>query len=329
MAITGLSGPGVYFGTTLTSSGVDLEHNPDRGPTGFDLGSLLLDPRQPFAYQPGGATTRDYFGWATGGGPVVDQAPSATSSNVIAATQVPTGGTALTLNTVSSNGFGAASTINAYEGGTVSIRAIDGAMTGLGFGINNTANAWNPTTAVSRTLTIFGSSQGSSNEAWSIAGRDIYGQKMTELVLGASTGQSSNVGTATKKAYKYIASIVPSTVNGSIGSTLVTVGTNDVFGFPLRVDHSMYGLTWAGSPSTSALITVSSAYTFAVTATPTSTTGDVRGTIATSGVVGSVSNSSNWKLVMFAVPSAQNLQGVSLGTSYPSGLVGPQQFSSV
>jgi hypothetical protein len=32
---------------------------------------------------------------------------------------------------------------------------------------------------------------------------------------------------------------------------------------------------------------------------------------------------------MFISPSAQNMQAVSLGSSYPSGLVGNQQFSSV
>jgi hypothetical protein len=331
MAVSTLSGPQVTFGITLTSCGIDLEHNPDRGPSVADLGEGLLDPRPPFMFAPGQASSKPFFAWAgLFGGPVVDQAPSATSTNVIAATQVPVGGTALTLNANTSQGFGAAVTINAYEGGTATVRPIDGAMTGLAFGISGGINLWNPTTAISRTLTFFGSSNGSSAEAWSIAGRDIYGQKMTELVLGASTGQSSNVGASTKKAYKYIASIVPSTVNGSIGSTLVTVGTNDVFGFPLRVDHPGYVTAWAGATSSATLITASSAsiHTLAVTATPTSTTGDVRGTLGSS-TVGSVSNSSNFKIVMFISPSAQNLQGVSLGSSYPAGIVGQLQFSSV
>jgi len=312
-----------------------MEHNPDRGPSFCDLGEGLLDPRPPFAFQPGSASSKPFYGWAgLFGGPVVDQAPSAKSSNIIAATQAPTGGTALTLNAVTSNGFGPATTINAYEGGTVSIRPIDGAMTGLAFGVSGGPNLWNPTTAIARTLsfvgvtsTSTGGTAGSSLEAWSIAGRDLYGQKVTELVIGASVQVNS------QKAYKYISSIVPSTVNGAIGSTAIIVGTNDVFGFPLRVDHPAYITCWAGPASSATLVTISTgAHTYAATATATSSTGDVRGTIGTSTITGTVSNSSNWKIVMFISPSAQNLQTMSLSsntTAYPSGLVGVQQFSSV
>lgn len=331
MAVSTVAGPQITYGITLSSSGADFEHNPDRGPSFADLGEGLLDPRPPFMFAPGQASSKPFFGWAgLFGGPVVDQAPSATSTNNIAATQVPVGGTALTLNANTSLGFGAAAIINAYEGGTVSIRPIDGAMTGLAFGVSGGANLWNPQTAVARTLTVFGSSNGSTAEAWSVAGRDLYGQKMTELILGASTGQSSNVGGIGKKAWKYISSIVPSTVNGAIGSTLVTVGTNDVYGFPLRVDHPGYVTAWAGSASSATLITASSAsiHTLAVTSAASATTGDVRGTLGSS-TVGSLSNSSNFKIVMFISPSAQNLQATSLGSSYPSGIVGLQQFSSV
>jgi hypothetical protein len=330
MTVTSNSGPQINFGTVLSSSGADIEHNSDRGPSFCDLGEGLLDPRPPFMFQPGAASSKAFYGWpGLFGGPVVDQAPSATSSNVIAATQVPVGGTALTLNANTSLGFGAATTINAYEGGTVSVRPIDGVMTGLAFGVSGGPNLWNPTTAVARTLTVFGSSNGSTAEAWSVVGRDLYGQKMTELIIGGSNGQSSNVGGVGKKAWKYIQSITPSTQNGAIGSTLVTVGTNDVYGFPLRVDHPGYVTCWAGPASSATLVTLSTGFhTLAVTSAATATTGDVRGTIATSGT-GSVSNSSNWKVVMFVSPSAQNLQGVSLGSSYPAGIVGLQQFSSV
>lgn len=326
MTITANSGPYVAFGTVTSASGVDMEHNPDRGPSVCDLGMMRIDPRAPFGFQPGSASSKPFFGWAGPfSGPVVDQAPSAVSSNIIAATQVPVGGTALTLNTVSSNGFGAATTINAFEGGSTSVRAIDGAMTGAAFGVSGGVNIWNPATAISRTLTIFGSSQGSSAEAWSIAGRDIYGQKMTELVLGASTGQSSNVGAVTKKAFKYISAITPSTVNGSIGSTLVTVGTNDVFGLPIRVDHPAYAQVWFGASSVALqLFSTGSGYVFASTAaTATSTTGDVRGTVAST----ITSTAAGFRVVIVASPSVANLLTVT--TSNTAGLVGVTQFSSV
>jgi hypothetical protein len=327
MTVSSVAGPTISYGITLSSSGADMEHNPDRGPSFSDLGEGLLDPRPPFMFQPGSASSKPFYGWpGLFGGPVVDQAPSAVSSNVIAATQVPVGGTALTLNAITSNGFGAATTINAYEGGTALVRPIDGVMTGLAFGVSGGPNLWNPTTAVARTLSVYGSSNGSSNEAWSVAGRDLYGQKMTELILGASTGASSNVGGQGKKAWKYISAITPSTVNGSIGSTFVTIGTNDVYGFPLRVDYPAYVTAWQGPPAAALLITGSSQYhTLAVSSAATNVTGDVRGTIAST----ITSTNTGFKIVMFISPSAQNLQAVSLGSSYPSGIVGLTQFSSV
>lgn len=324
MTVSTLSGPQVTFGITLTSCGIDMEHNPDRGPSVADLGEGLLDPRPPFMFSPGQASSKPFFAWAgLFGGPVVDQTPSAKSSNLIAATQVPVGGTALVLNAVTSNGFGPATPINAYEGGTVAVRPIDGAMTGLAFGVSGGINLWNPQTAVARTVQITGSISGTSAEAWSLAGRDLYGQKITELVLGASTGGTT---VNSQKAYKYVSAIVPSTVNGAIGSTSVIVGTNDTFGFPLRVDHPGYVTAWQGPSSAAFLITGSSGFhTLAVTSAATNTTGDVRGTISSS--IGS--SVAGFKIVMFISPSAQNLQGVSLGTSYPMGIVGLQQFSSV
>jgi hypothetical protein len=324
MTITANSGPYVAFGTVISASGSDLEHNADRGVSAVDLGMMRLDPRAPFGYQPGAASSKPFYGWAGPfSGPVVDQAPSAKSTNIIAATQVPVGGTALTLNTVSSNGFGAATTITAFEGGSTSVRAIDGAMTGAAFGVSGGVNIWNPATAVARTLSFFGSSNGSSAEAWSIAGRDIYGQKMTELVLGASTGQSSNVGAVSLKAWKYISAITPSTVNGSIGSTLVIVGTNDVFGFPIRVDHPAYAQAYLGA-SSNAVVLASSQFLFASTAaTATSTTGDVRGTVAST----ISSTAAGFRVVIVASPSVANLLTVT--STNTAGLVGVTQFSSI
>ena len=60
---------------SLTSSGADLEHNPDRGPSFADLGEGLIDPRPPFMFNPGQGSSKAFFGWAgLFGGPVVDQA---------------------------------------------------------------------------------------------------------------------------------------------------------------------------------------------------------------------------------------------------------------
>lgn len=330
MTVTSVAGPQICYGITLSSSGADLEHNPDRGPSICDLGEGLMDPRPQFCFQPGGASSKPFFAWAgLFGGPVLDAIPQTISSNGIAATQVPTGGTALTLTTSANSSSIVSVSLNPPEGGAaITINAIDGAMAGKAFGVNGAVNLWDPSKAIARALTIFGSSNGSSAEAWSIAGRDLYGFKVTELVLGASTGQSSNVGTTTKKAYKYISSIVPSTVNGAIGSTLVTVGTADIYGFPLRVDTVPYLTIWLGPSSAQGVVNFSTAgnHTFANTATATSTTGDVRGVYASS-VASNSTGSAPVRIAMFISPSVGNLATVTSTTF--AGIVGVTQFSSV
>ena len=51
MTITAFSGPVGQFGTVQTSSagtgivGLDMEHNPSRGPMFSDLGDAMMDPR--------------------------------------------------------------------------------------------------------------------------------------------------------------------------------------------------------------------------------------------------------------------------------------------
>ena len=41
MTVTSHSGPHISFGTVLTASGADMEHNPDRGPSGIQAGRAL------------------------------------------------------------------------------------------------------------------------------------------------------------------------------------------------------------------------------------------------------------------------------------------------
>jgi hypothetical protein len=324
MTITAVSGPTVSFGTVLTSCGADLEHNPDRGPSFADLGEGLLDPRPQFMFQPGAASSKAFYGWAgLFGGPVVDAIPQTLNSAGIAASQVPVGGTALTFTTTATSSSFVTATITAPESGqNISVLAIDGSMGGKAFGVSGGPNLWDPTRAICRTLSITGSSNGSTAEAWSIAGRDLYGFKQTELVIGAS------IAVNTKKAYKYISSIIPSTVNGAIGSTGVTVGTNDVYGFPLRVDNVPYLTIYLGPSSAAGVVNFSTAgnHLFAVTSAASNTTGDVRGTYASS-VASNSTQAAPIRVAMFISPSVQNLATVT-STNF-SGLVGLTQFSSV
>lgn len=324
MTVTSISGPQVCYGVTLSSSGADFEHNPDRGPSICDLGEGLMDPRPQFMFQPGGASSKAFFAWAgLFGGPVVDAIPQTISSNGIAATQVPVGGTALTLATSSgSSSVTSVSIIAPETGKAVTINAIDGAMAGVGFGVSGQVNLWDPTKAIARTLQITGSSNGSTAEAWSVAGRDLYGFKMTELIIGASVTANG------KKAWKYISSIVPSTVNGAIGSTAVIVGTNDVYGFPMRVDNVPYVTIWLGASSLAGVVNFSTAgnHLFAVTSGASNTTGDVRGTYASS-VASNSTGAAPVRVAMFISPSVGNLATIT-STNF-AGIVGLTQFSSV
>jgi len=72
---------------------------------------------------------------------------------------------------------------------------------------------------------------------WSIAGRDAYGFKITEAITGSSSGLVAQVTLTSKKAYKYISQIIPVNSTGTVGSTRVTVGTADTYGFPFLVHN--------------------------------------------------------------------------------------------
>lgn len=105
-----------------------------------------------------------------------------------------------------------------------------------------------------------------------VSGFDIYGQPMSEVI---ATGAVASTTTAGKKAFHQISS---ATISGSPVVT-VSIGTGDVFGSPVRFTDRGYiaRVGWdnalAGDAATVAV---------ADTATATTTTGDVRGTVAPS-----------------------------------------------
>ena len=53
--------------TASASSGADYEHNPDRGVSVADLGLMVSDPRAPYSFDPGGASSKAFFGWLQNG----------------------------------------------------------------------------------------------------------------------------------------------------------------------------------------------------------------------------------------------------------------------
>lgn len=124
---------------------------------------------------------------------------------------------------------------------------------------------------VARCIKATGAGASTAATLITLTGYDEYGQYMTQTF----TGPTGTAATTTTKAFKYIytAAAAGNTVSG------VALGTADVFGLPKRVDQWGYVVspTWAG-----ANITASTNFVAAVTTTATATTGDVRGTYATS-----------------------------------------------
>lgn len=117
---------------------------------------------------------------------------------------------------------------------------------------------------------------GGTARAFTVSGYDYYGQAMSEVITSVA-----NATTPGKKAFYQISGI---TVAGAT-TTAVTVGTTDVLGSPVRIldlgyiVHAGYNNTLADNAGTAVA---------AVTATATTTTGDVRGTFtpasATDGI---------------------------------------------
>lgn len=133
------------------------------------------------------------------------------------------------------------------------------------FGQNLGVRAYSPQGMLGRNVRITTAS--GDTAVYTVVGYDVYGYPMSEAITanGATTVSGA-------KAFKYIKSVTPV---GTVGAT-VTVGTGDVFGFPL-FSNSFYDvqISWnAGA------IAATTGYTAGVATTATTTTGDVRGTYA-------------------------------------------------
>lgn len=317
MGLTDFSGPVISFGRAAGSGTTGTtEYNSDQGPSLFDQGTALLDPRAPFGYAPGQRAGQGTYGWYyTADILVVDQVPSTLATNNIALAQVPVAGTPLTL-TAGTGVTGGTTITRADTGAQVTgVLAIDGAMTPVSFGqgpdgSGGPVKLWDPTKAVSRNLRFTSAGNDSAATAV-IRGFDLYGFAVAEQVTLANAGVASSV-----RAYKYILSITPA---GTLSGSNLSAGTGDVYGFPIRADTMRTGgfgevqVTWNG-----ALVTATTGFVAAVTTNPaTITTGDVRGTYA---VQGAASDNAR-RLQIYASPTLANIQSAV-------GLYGVAQFTN-
>lgn len=293
MSFDARTGPRISFGRGRSPAGGAGEYNADApAPDMSAYGYALMDTRTPFAYQPGQNDTRPFYGFLGAGDVVlIDQAPSTLAVDNIVVAEALTIATPMTLVTTSGAGITVSSSVvNALTGVTVTgLLAIDTAMTGSALGASGSMNLWDPAKAVSRALSLTSTSNLSGLTITAV-GYDVFGYPVT----CTRAGPNNNTVNFTK-ALKYVASITPSATNAGT----MSVGTSDIYGFPLRADAFAYvPIYWNDT-----LITASTGFVAAVTTDPaTATTGDVRGTYA----VQSASDGTK-KLQVFWRPKVANI----------------------
>lgn len=271
MSITAISGPYVQF-PEGAQTGTSPGQNPEAGPALFSHGYAIMDLRPPYVYVPGQNFGDQTCGWISLDCQTLDEVPYTATTSNIAAAQTATAGTALTLVSVSATGIVAGVTITSALTGQIvtGLLAINSQMTTVVYGSAGTIQVWDPTTAISRNVTISSNASDSAG-TYTVRGYDIYSFPLTETITGANGSTAAYTLAAGAKAFKYIASVTPA---GTVSSTGVIVGVGDTIGLPLRADRSGELSVILGNTA----IVASTGFTAAVTTTATATSGDVRGT---------------------------------------------------
>ena len=183
--------------------------------------------------------------------------------------------------------LGGTGTITGYSNPTTYILT---AVTATTATLTTTAGAAVVTTAGTPTGLTY--TLGVAPQAMTVSGYDYYyGQPMTEVITSSAAISTAVNG---KKAFYQISSIATA---GATGTT-ITVGTTDILGLPVRVIDAGYiiNASWANTLGANAGTLVNAD----MTATATSTTGDVRGTFLPAT---SATNGSRRLVMAIAVPA--------------------------
>ncbi len=264
-------------GSTGASAGyiTGYNANPDAGPNCIYAGNTFKDMR--YRYIRGGGTENIPGGYAKQAVGFVDHqlltldfVPSAIATANLAALQVPTLNTAMTLVSIAGAGITiTAAPITVLATGNVvpaGVLQIDLAPTWIGYGASGAIQGWSGV-AAGRALSLT-SGANLSAISFTIKGYDVYGAPMTQTVVGP------NINTVnTLKGFKWVASITP---NGTSAST-VSIGTADIFEFPILARRfSQVEIWWneAAVTSNTGFVTAD------VTNPATALTGDTRGSYA-------------------------------------------------
>lgn len=269
MTITAVSGPQVIVGQAPSLNSYTPDFNGDTGPSLSWGGMGFLDPRFGVNSQAQSGQMAA-VGFAGGFIEALNAIPTASAVNNIAASAVPVAGTPLTLVTTTTSvvnklatavvGLASRQTIAA---GTLVLDTRPGTFT-VAAGSSN-IQFYSPASNLARAVKVV-SAGNDGSAAFTVAGYDVYGYPMTEKITGGSAATASG-----KKAFKFISSVTPS---GTVSGSNVSVGTLDIFGFPVRSAAFAQALIFYNS----ALITATTGYVAYSSVAATSTTPDVRGT---------------------------------------------------
>lgn len=289
MTVTAIDGPYITIGaeaamgTANQTTGVaglapyisGVTENPDAGPNAFFAGNMFKDMRYRYNRGGGSLAAGGYANQAVGYVDhylqTIDFVPSTIATANIAALAAPTSGVAMTL--VAATGAGITVTTASFfvlpTGLTVPTaqRRIDANPTWPSVSVSSSAMlAWGRA-AVGRAVSLTSAANLSAIN-FTVRGYDVYGVAITETITGPNANTVNG-----KKGFKWITSVTPSATSAST----VSVGTADIFEFPIRSDKfATVDLIW-----NNARITANTGYVAADTTTATATTGATRGTYAT------------------------------------------------
>lgn len=271
MTIQTSSGPIIAFGQNPAQAGTNYQpdYNQDVGPSGFAVGTFLVDPR--YGARAGLSYNRVQ---ATGfmeqsAYLAMDVVPATAATAAIAALANAVSGTPMTL--VSASGAGVVISTTATRilaSGTVlpvGTVFIDSVPAVIAFGASGAVSVYDPRTMLARAVSVTGSASATGGNI-TIRGTDVYGFPMTETIAAPASATTVNG----KKAFKSITSATPAFSD----THNYSVGTTDIIGLPIATyvfgNLSIY---W-----NSADVTAQTGFTLADGTAVTATTGDVRGT---------------------------------------------------
>lgn len=272
MTIDATQGPHISYGQNPPANpgGPPADYNSDGGPDLSYAGVGLIDQR--FGYTNGGAGGGSVLAFGFGPGAnyaVIDQVPSTAATANISALSNAVSGTPQALVSVTGAGITVTTAAQFIKptGKTIptAVLAIDGIVAFKSFGQSGSIALWDPTTMISRAVSISGVSGGAGG-LFIVRGYDLFGNAMAEEITVAAGANTVNG----KKAFKCVASVTPQFSDAHNYS----VGVADVYGLPFYA--SSYG--YVNSTFNNAPVT-SPTFLAGVTTTGTATSGDPRGTI--------------------------------------------------